>query len=242
LRKFVYSSAIWQIALLSQTFHNLFIFHSQAALRIKEKHRTKGGMMKNYIISQFGRPRGLVGRLVGRIMARENRERNNWAVSLLNVQPADRILEIGFGPGLALQQISKQAKAGFVAGVDISAVMMSQASKRNSAAIQDGRMQLYQGTVGSLPFEDDRFDKVLVVNSVHHWPDAMAGLQEVLRVLKPDGTAVFVEQPHGVAGEDAETAVRSRLGKQIETAGFGHIETQIRPINGKVVVAFLTAP
>jgi len=40
----------------------------------------------NYLISQFAHPRGPIGRLVGMMMAYENRERNAWAVSLLKVQ------------------------------------------------------------------------------------------------------------------------------------------------------------
>lgn len=57
--------------------------------------------------SQFGRPRGLLGRLAGRIMASRgsNLARNQWAVELLEVRPDDRILEVGFGPGVAVAVI-----------------------------------------------------------------------------------------------------------------------------------------
>jgi hypothetical protein len=55
------------------------------------------------IVSQFMDPRGLPGRLVGWEMALRpsNRKRNAWAVTLMDVQPPDRVLEIGFGPGIA---------------------------------------------------------------------------------------------------------------------------------------------
>ena len=68
------------------------------------------------ILSQFGHPRGLLGRLVGTVMAYENRERNQWAASLLDAQPSDRILEIGFGPGLAIRYLTQTASVAFVAG------------------------------------------------------------------------------------------------------------------------------
>ncbi|MFC7105337.1 hypothetical protein ACFQQB_35850 [Nonomuraea rubra] len=53
------------------------------------------------LVGQFHRPRGAVGRVVGWVMAHRssNRRRNLWVASLLGVRPADRILEVGFGPG-----------------------------------------------------------------------------------------------------------------------------------------------
>ena len=62
------------------------------------------------VVSQFGHPRGAAGRVVGWVMAhrRSNRQRNSWVVSLLDVQPTDRVLEIGFGPGLAIAELSRR--------------------------------------------------------------------------------------------------------------------------------------
>ena len=57
----------------------------------------------------FGCPRGLLGRLGGIIMARTNEECGNWVVSLLEVHSADSILEIGFGPGVAIKRLSMLA-------------------------------------------------------------------------------------------------------------------------------------
>lgn len=55
------------------------------------------------IVGQFGHPEGLAGRLAGWFMAHRpsNLRRSAWVVSLLDVQPTDRVLEIGFGPGIA---------------------------------------------------------------------------------------------------------------------------------------------
>lgn len=49
-----------------------------------------------------------------------NRQRSGWVVSLLGVQPADQVLEIGFGPGLAVAELVR-AGAGHVYGIDHSA-------------------------------------------------------------------------------------------------------------------------
>ena len=84
--------------------------------------------LSHVITSQFQNPRGFLGNLAGMIMAWENRERNTWVIELLDVQRADYILEIGFGPGWAIQQAARLATEGLVAGVDASKTMVRQAS------------------------------------------------------------------------------------------------------------------
>ncbi|MHC4265878.1 MAG: methyltransferase domain-containing protein, partial [Planctomycetota bacterium] len=69
-----------------------------------------------------------------------NEERVQWTISLLNISPNDRVLEIGFGPGFAIELISKIATEGLVVGVDHSEVMVRHASKRNARAIRDGKV------------------------------------------------------------------------------------------------------
>src|SRR5262245_47145454 len=128
----------------------------------------------SFLVSQFGHPSGLLGRLVGTIMAYENRERNQWAVALLDIQPTDHVLEVGFGPGLAIQEAARLAAKGVVAGVDASEIMLGQARRRNAAAVRAGRVDLRLGSAEALPFPDGAFDKAFVVNSVHHWPDRAA--------------------------------------------------------------------
>jgi len=164
--------------------------------------------MLKTIMSNFGHPRGLVGQVVGWTMALENRERIYWAISLLDVRPNDHVLEIGFGPGVGVERLAAQAKEGLVAGVDISDVMVRQASRRNAAAVKSGRVELQEGVAEKLSYDDQRFDKVLAINSLHHWTDVRAGLREVYRVLKPDGRVAIVEQPPSKIRDEAEMKQR----------------------------------
>src|SRR5918996_4943351 len=105
------------------------------------------------IRSQFMRPRGFAGRLAGWEMALRpsNRKRNVWAVSLLDVQPTDRVLEIGFGPGIAVRELSRRASQGLVVGIDHSEVMLRQAARRNAAAVGRGSVELRLGSADDLP-------------------------------------------------------------------------------------------
>jgi hypothetical protein len=59
------------------------------------------------VIGQGHQPRGAAGSVTGWVFAHRpsNRQRNRWTVSLLGVRPADRVLEVGFGPGVAVAEL-----------------------------------------------------------------------------------------------------------------------------------------
>src|SRR5262249_5730893 len=98
--------------------------------------------------------------------SRSNRQRNGWVVSLLEVQPTEKVLEIGFGPGLAIAELSRRVgDCGRVYGIDHSDVMLRQATRRNAAAIVAGRVTLARASVDQLPPAlGGRFDAILAVN------------------------------------------------------------------------------
>ena len=140
---------------------------------------------RTILMRMFGHPRGLLGRLGGVILARTNRRHAAWVVGLLHVRREDRVLDVGCGPGVAVQILADRAR--HVAGIDPSKEMLRQAMKRNAAAISRGQVELHQASADRMPFEATSFDKVLAINSMQLWPDALAGLRELLRVLRPSG-------------------------------------------------------
>jgi SAM-dependent methyltransferase len=185
--------------------------------------------MLQYLASQFGRPRGVVGHIVGWLMATRNGERTRWTVGLLDVQPRDRVLEIGFGPGLGIELCAALAVAGRVAGVDHSAAMVADASRRNLAAIRAGRVELRQGSVMSLPYHADQFDKAFAINSLRFWPAPVENLREVRRILQADGRLAITEQPIGADGEAQVPRVREQLLEQLAAAGFREVRIEALP-------------
>ena len=186
--------------------------------------------MLKRIHSQFAHPEGWVGRLVGVILAWKNRERNAWALSMLDIQPEDQVLEIGFGPGQAIQEAAKLTPKGFVAGIDLSEVMVAQASQRNAAAIRSGHVLLQKGAESPLPFEDSEFTKAFAVNSLQFWSNPDAGLQEVRRVLKPGGRVAIIIQPMWAKTEEEVRAVGEKLEFQLMQAGFRQVRLETRRI------------
>ncbi len=132
--------------------------------------------MLKIMMPDSGHPRGFVGQIVDLAMAVENQERIHWAVSLLEVRPNDHILEIGFGPGVGTERLAALAPDGFIAGVDSLDEVVRQASRRNAAAVMSGRVEMKQGSAENLPYADQVFDKVLAINTLHHWTDYRAAL------------------------------------------------------------------
>jgi SAM-dependent methyltransferase len=181
------------------------------------------------VIGQAHRPRGAAGRVTAWEMAcrPSNRQRNRWVVSLLDVRPADQVLEIGFGPGVAIEALAR-AGAGHVYGVDHSSVMLRRASKRNAAAIRAGRVTLIHASADQLP-PDLRgpFDVILAVNSLGFWPAPAERLAELRQLLATGGRIAIVSQPR-CPGATAATS-RSAAGEiedLLREAGFTRLSTE----------------
>ena len=183
---------------------------------------------------QFGHPSGLFGRFIGNGMAKRNIYHAQWTVSLLDIQPQQRVLEIGFGPGVSTQIVAEKASQGFVAGIDHSQTMIQAASQRNAKAIQTGRMELKQGEVGSLPYPDESFDIVLSLHSIYFWQNPVECLREIKRVLRPDGRLAITIQPKDKWVQNVDDKVMTLyfgkdLASMFSEAGYRNVRVQIPP-------------
>ena len=146
------------------------------------------------IRSQFMRPRSFAGWLVGWEMAlrSSNRKRNVWAVELLVVELTDRVLEIGFGSGIAIRELSRRATNGLVCGVDHSEIMVRQARRRNGDAVRAGRVDLRCASAEHLPEFEEPFEKVLAVNNMGMWREPEERLKELRNLMRPGGRIAMV--------------------------------------------------
>lgn len=190
------------------------------------------------LIDQFREPRGLLGEFVGHWMARVNAGVNRMAVEMLDVQPGDHVLEIGFGHGRTVRALASRAGNGFVAGIDPSTTMIRQATRRNRGLIRAGQVELRNAVISAIPYESGRFDRVLTVHTIYFWPAPADDLREVRRVMHDGGRLVVgfraVEDSEGrlmVAGHsawgrwEAEKALR-----WLEDAGFKDVRVEVRKV------------
>lgn len=193
-------------------------------------------------VAQFHRPHGFGGRVAGWIMAHRgsNRKRNVWAAGLLDVQPEDRVLEIGFGPGIAIDAMARRATRGLVVGVDHSEVMVRQAARLNAAAVRVGRVDLRLGNAEDLPVFDAPFDKILAVNSLMFWDDPVARMKELRDLLSPNGRVAIAFQPRGPGSSD-ETAARAgrEIAGHMTAVGLTSVRVEALPLKPTAVVCVL---
>jgi len=158
-----------------------------------------------------------------------NLDRIRWTISLLEIKPHDRVLEIGFGPGIAIELASKFATRGFIAGVDHSEVMVRQAAKRNAPDIRNGKVALLHGSVANLPTFGEPFDKIFTINSVHFWTDPIDRLRDLRQLLKPGGLIAVTIQPRsrGATDESAKL-IGEEIAANLERAGFSRSRLEMR--------------
>jgi ubiquinone/menaquinone biosynthesis C-methylase UbiE len=176
----------------------------------------------------FAHPRGLLGRLGGTIMARGSAERNAWTIAQLTIHSGAHILDVGCGSGALIHGLAQHTPEGFVAGIDTSPLMLEQATRRNAQLVQRGRVQLHRASALALPFADATFDIALSANSVQLWPDQLAGVTEMRRVLKTGGHIVLILQPVWVKANDEVKALGDDLQELLSRAGFWSIRCEFK--------------
>jgi ubiquinone/menaquinone biosynthesis C-methylase UbiE len=197
---------------------------------------------------QLRKPEGILGKVVVPFfMNVANRQLNNWTVDLLDIQPTDRVLELGFGPGIGICKVAAIATEGLVAGVDFSELMVRKAQKHNAAAISAGRVDLKHGDVSSLPYDDQTFDKVIAIQLIYFCQPPHIFLKESRRVLKPGGKIAvsFIAKEDMAKYKFTKTGVFDLYTDQdalklLTEAGFtqAHFETKpVRPGMGICAIA-----
>ena len=195
-----------------------------------------------WLKAQFGRPSGFWGSVAGTVMAHRssNRERAHWTVELLDLQPGERVLEVGFGPGVAIERIVHSSEDVVVVGIDHSEVMLRQAARRNAAAIEEGRVQLQLASVEDPLVFEERFHKIFAINSVGFWSEPVARLESLRELLVDGGTLVLTEQPRGVGVDEAAIErTKKRLVDSMSRAGFDEVRFEIRKMRGTPAIATL---
>lgn len=189
------------------------------------------------------RPHGIFGQVAGFIMAnrRSNIIRNEWTLELLALKPTDYLLEIGFGPGIAIQKASQIVTDGLVVGIDHSETMMAQATKRNAVTIQCGRVNLYLAAVEDLPAFSRPLEKIYSANVVQFWRDPVTIFKNLRSLLVPGGLIANTYMPRHSGATDKDSYKKAKeVMTQLKVAGFSSIrvkEKRMKPVSAVSVLA-----
>ena len=140
------------------------------------------------IARQFAGPSGPIGHLVTGLLARGNASFNRWLVRELGtmVPPPATVIELGCGPGIALQELLIAYPAATVVGVDPSPVVLKNARRRNAPAIADGRLTLVTGDIERAAAHGPA-DLALACHVLYFWADPARELRRVGEMLTAHG-------------------------------------------------------
>jgi 2-polyprenyl-3-methyl-5-hydroxy-6-metoxy-1,4-benzoquinol methylase len=107
--------------------------------------------------------------------------------------PRGAVLDVGSGTGHVAVKLAKSGLFDRVVATDISPKMLECA--RTNAAAERCAIETVESDMVRLPFEDETFDLVVGCAVLHHLPDPVAFMPEVLRVLRPGAPCIFIGDP-----------------------------------------------
>ncbi len=107
-------------------------------------------------------------------------------LDLMRLSPEDNVLDVGCGAGWLSRLLAEQVPEGRVVGVDISDEMIRRA-RRNSADLENAMFVI--GEAEEIPWDANFFNHAISVEAAYYWPDPLAALREIHRVLREAGKA-----------------------------------------------------
>ncbi len=122
----------------------------------------------------------------GEGMEQEHRRITEPVVALMNLQPSDRVLDVGCGNGWLSRLVAPLVAQGCVVGIDVSEGMVRRAREGSDGR---GSLTFLTGGVEKIPWESGFFTHAVSIESAYYWPDPAEGLREILRVLAAGGSA-----------------------------------------------------
>jgi SAM-dependent methyltransferase len=176
-------------------------------------------------------------------MASKVSERFVWAVDTLEVRPADRLLEVGCGHGVAVSLICEKLTTGRITGIDRSPRMIEMATRRNRQHIAAGRAVLEAVPLEEADLREQRFDKVFAFNVAPFWLRPQAAFAAVSRHLVPDGAVyLFWDARHTAPGRARELS--EQVSEKVRLGGFSVdrvLVRDLRPVPAVCVIGRLAS-
>ena len=115
---------------------------------------------------------------------------------LCQLQDRQTIVDLGCGSGSVVSALAQQLSTGKVIGIDPTPKMIEVARDHlaKCPAPFAVAVEFYQTGAECLPLLDNSIDIAVAVSSLHHWGEVNTGLAEIMRVLKPQGRLVVIDE------------------------------------------------
>src|SRR3954471_6328930 len=142
-----------------------------------------------------------------------------WAVDTLEVRPADRLLEVGCGHGVAISLVCERLTTGTITAIDRSPKMIEMATRRNRKHVDAGRAVLEAVALEDADLGERRFDKVFAFNVAPFWQRPEVALGAVREHLARDGAVyLFWDARHSAPGRARDLG--NELADRLREGGF----------------------
>lgn len=145
---------------------------------------------------QLKGPEGSDGIEMGKSMDEKNREMTMNAIENLQLGDNQSVLELGHGNGGHVKYILGKGEDINYVGLEVSEEMKNQAAKMNRMYLthEFASFKLYNGI--EIPYKDATFERILSVNTIYFWEQPKVLINEIYRVLKPEGicTITFADK------------------------------------------------
>ena len=194
------------------------------------------GFMKSFF-SQTKKPEGFLGKvMVNGMNGGGHASLAEWGFGFIKNEKAARSLDCGCGGGANVKRLLERSEKAY--GIDYSDISVAKAKEFNARAIENGRCEILQSDVRSLPFEDGSFDIITAFETIYFWQEIDKVFSEIHRVLKSGGIFAITNESTGtdktsvkfskiIDGMNLYTG--EKLKTLLEGAGFTDIEIHSHP-------------
>ena len=213
-----------------------------------DKVNTGHNIEDKELIKNARKPEGELGHQILDRMNKSHESMAQWGVGHFEISKDSKILDIGCGGGRNLERFAAQiSENGRVVGIDYSEVSVEKSTKLNQKAIDEGIVNVLQGSVSDMPFYDETFDIVTGFETIYFWPDVINDLKEVNRVLKKGGLVFFCNEAVYREGEmekyddlvellDMKIYSEDVLKQSLEKTGFKDFKSYINDENDWICI------
>ncbi|MBA2630810.1 MAG: methyltransferase domain-containing protein [Thermoleophilaceae bacterium] len=163
-----------------------------------------------------------------------------WAVETMDVQPGDRVLELGCGHGVAVTLVCEKLDGGSIVAIDRSPKMIAAATRRNAGHVAAGRASFITASLHEADLGGARFDKVLAVHVgefIRGRPDRELGV--IAGALADGGRLHLVYQPFEARQAKGTAASVSRV---LQEHGFRVLDVLIEDLGQTTGVCVIAGP
>ena len=187
-------------------------------------------MFRNFIARQFKKPTGWFGNISSKIMIKGNRNKYDTLIKDMDLKTNDKLLEIGYGPGIGIHMIAQLCESCTIHGVDFSKLMYKKASNYNKSNIEKGKVHLQYGDYLNISIAQNTYDKIFCLNVIYFWDELYGPFEKTLSLLKTNGVFyIFMVNADTLVEKKAPDSVFNKYSidqvvASLKSAGFSKIE------------------